>query len=169
MKTAKLGAIFLVSVMALAGTGAAYALWFDYLYIDGWVETGEIGAEIIPGLCWDTEPPEKDFSYIECWTVDDITLVVHVFNAYPCIWYYQEFDIHNSGTIPIHIGEIYWYSNDIVDMGHGTVTFTGINPGTQIHPCETVTGTIEVHLNNFAIQDYDYYFYLDIEYHQWNE
>ena len=39
MKTAKLGAMFMVSLIALAGTGAAYALWWDDLYIDVFIET----------------------------------------------------------------------------------------------------------------------------------
>jgi hypothetical protein len=41
MKTAKLGAIFLVSVMALAGAGAGYAMWFQDLIIDAEIHTGE--------------------------------------------------------------------------------------------------------------------------------
>ena len=41
MKTAKIGAIFLVTVMALAAIGGAYALWFQDLYIDVEINTGE--------------------------------------------------------------------------------------------------------------------------------
>ena len=45
MKTAKIGAIFLVSVMALAGVTAGYAWWTDHLYIRGTVTTDNFGAE----------------------------------------------------------------------------------------------------------------------------
>ena len=45
MKTAKLGAIFLVSVMALAGASAGYAWWIDELHIKGEITTGTFGAE----------------------------------------------------------------------------------------------------------------------------
>ena len=41
MKTAKLGTIFVVSVMALAAVGGAYALWFQDLTIDVEINTGE--------------------------------------------------------------------------------------------------------------------------------
>lgn len=41
MKSAKIGAIFLISVMALAGVGAGYAMWFQDLTIDVEINTGE--------------------------------------------------------------------------------------------------------------------------------
>jgi hypothetical protein len=41
MKTAKIGAIFLISVMALAGVSAGYALWFQDLTIKGEIHTGK--------------------------------------------------------------------------------------------------------------------------------
>ena len=45
MKTAKIGAIFLVSVMALAGVTAGYAWWTDELHIKGTITTDDFGAE----------------------------------------------------------------------------------------------------------------------------
>ena len=46
MKTAKLGAIFLISIMALAGVGAGYAAWTDTVKIDGTVNTGNVDIVI---------------------------------------------------------------------------------------------------------------------------
>ena len=46
MKTAKLGAIFLISIMALAGVGAGYAAWFDTITIQGTVNTGNVDLVI---------------------------------------------------------------------------------------------------------------------------
>lgn len=46
MKTAKLGAIFLISIMALAGVGAGYAAWFDTITIQGTVNTGSVGWDV---------------------------------------------------------------------------------------------------------------------------
>jgi predicted ribosomally synthesized peptide with SipW-like signal peptide len=43
MKSAKLGAIFLISVVALAGIGVGYAAWTDILTIDGTIDTGSVG------------------------------------------------------------------------------------------------------------------------------
>lgn len=45
MKTAKLGAIFLISIIALAGVGVGYAHWQETLYIDGTVNTGNLDVE----------------------------------------------------------------------------------------------------------------------------
>lgn len=45
MKTVKIGAIFLVSVMALAGASAGYAWWNEELHIRGTIETDDFGAE----------------------------------------------------------------------------------------------------------------------------
>jgi hypothetical protein len=47
MKTAKLGAIFLVSVMVLAGAAAANAWWTDKLSIRGTIKTDDFGGEWI--------------------------------------------------------------------------------------------------------------------------
>ena len=49
MKTAKLGAIFMISIMALAGIGAGYAAWTDVITIKGTVNTGTVDV-VIEGL-----------------------------------------------------------------------------------------------------------------------
>ena len=46
MKTAKLGAMFLVAVLALAGIGVGYAAWTDTITIDGTVNTGNVDIDI---------------------------------------------------------------------------------------------------------------------------
>jgi len=45
MKTAKIGVLFLVAVMALAGAGAGYALWSETITISGIVNTGEVDIQ----------------------------------------------------------------------------------------------------------------------------
>ena len=47
MNTAKLGVLFIVSAMALAGIGAGYSAWFDIITIDGTIGTGSVEWEII--------------------------------------------------------------------------------------------------------------------------
>lgn len=42
MKTAKLGAMFLISILALAGIGMGYASWTDTITIEGTVNTGTV-------------------------------------------------------------------------------------------------------------------------------
>ena len=46
MNTAKLGVIFIVAAMALAGVGAGYAAWFDTITIQGTVNTGSVGWDV---------------------------------------------------------------------------------------------------------------------------
>ena len=42
MKTAKIGAMFLISILALAGIGMGYAAWTDTITITGSVNTGSV-------------------------------------------------------------------------------------------------------------------------------
>ena len=120
MKTAKLGAIFLVSVMALAGAGAAYAWWQDELTVVGNITMGTFGWEwspvqyyfshdyknIITGDVWleDTHLPD-DPGYGH---YDQLNILAN--NVYPCtdisIWT----DIHFWGSVP---GHIYDYAYEI--------------------------------------------------------
>jgi hypothetical protein len=162
MKTAKLGAIFLMSVMALAGIGASYACWYDDLDIEGVVWTGVLDAEWSIECVGDTEPDEKDVSWVDAWIEDDL-LVVVVNNAYPCITYWVHFDIHNNGTIPFILGAF--------DIEHDIPGYFNITDfeGVQLHPCEAVYGYIEIHLDNTAEQGATYYFTARIRASQWNE
>jgi hypothetical protein len=55
MKAAKLGAIFMVSVMALAGLGAAYAHWVDEVNYNIKVDMGRLGFGYVSQ--WTNDPP----------------------------------------------------------------------------------------------------------------
>lgn len=46
MKTNKLGTIFLVSILGLAGIGISYAGWIDQITVTGTVQTGYVGFDI---------------------------------------------------------------------------------------------------------------------------
>jgi len=46
MNTAKLGVMFIVAAMALAGIGAGYAAWFDTITVEGSVSTGSVEWEV---------------------------------------------------------------------------------------------------------------------------
>jgi hypothetical protein len=185
MKTAKIGAIFVISIMALSGTGAAYALWYDYLHLDVDVETGYIGMDWSLGQPWDTEPADKDFSYVTAellpWGESDLgRLFIHIYNAYPCIDYVVPFDLHNTGTIPIHLSDPeMWIDGDdnmlTGEDGWGTIKILvdGVEmqwEGWQIHPGEVIYGDIIIHFNNNLPQDiYSWIYCMNIPYHQWNE
>jgi hypothetical protein len=166
MKAGKTGAIFLAFVMALGGAGAGYALWSETLYIEGTVYTGEVNVTIAAGDSWDTEPPEKDVSNISCYTIDD-TLFVLVQNAYPCIDYYQNFTINNTGTIPVKLGPLNITYNEL-PSGH-ILEITPDSNDTQLEPDEEFLGAIHIHLDNNATENTTYLFEADVTAYQWNE
>ena len=163
----KMAAIFAILIITLGTVGVAYATWFKYLYINGTVYTGTLGAVWSIEGARDSEPLEKDFSHIEG-TIDGDDLYVTVYNAYPCIDYYLDINIYNSGTIPIHVyfGEMYGSL-----FGYGTVEVVGLPVGNfiQIHPGEYWYGTIHVHLEQNADMGATYYFYMNNYVVQWNE
>lgn len=164
----KVGVLFLVLALVLTGIGVGVAHWTDTLFIEGDVSTGVLDAEISAGMSWDTEPPEKDVSSISCWVdpADPKTLIVEVLNAYPCIDYYQEFDVHNTGTIPLHIGNL-TVNSGTLPAGCYTLEISDLECE-QLHPCDVVWGEIHLHLDNCAEQDTSYCFSAEIAIEQWN-
>ena len=170
----KIALISLALVLALGTLGIAGALWSDWLYIDGYVETGYIGAEWSLETCYDDEAADKDVSWISARISGD-TMYIDVWNAYPSVTYTVIWDIHNTGTIPIHFDSPLFYT---AGMPAGT-TFTFVaydaagDPvdlyGYQLHPCDTMYGELTIHLDNDAEQDWLYGFYIDLEYGQYNE
>jgi hypothetical protein len=90
MKSTKLGTIFLVSIMALAGVTIGYAAWSETLTIDGDVTTGTFDVDFIAG------PTHSDVTA----EVGESILWVNITNAYPGVIYYANFDIKNVGSVP---------------------------------------------------------------------
>jgi len=154
-------AALLVAMLAL---GLSYALWSTTLTISGTIETGTVSAEIIAGDCYDDEPDEKDVSGICCDVIDGV-LFVTVSNAYPCIEYTCEFNVTNTGSIPVKVQSIIISPEEMADW----VTVNGISVGDQIEPGETVECSLIVHLTNDADQGETYTFTVEILLVQWNE
>jgi len=188
IKKAKIGAIFLVSVMALAGASAGYALWFDYLHLDVSVETGYINAEWSVVQVYDNEIEGKDYSSIEAILFDDFRfesptgalpqtngwMWIYIYNAYPCITYTVDFDLHCTGSIPIHLEDITYNWNTMPDAAE--VTFTDMDGNLipfplQLHPGDVYFGKMTFHFDNTLEQDMDltHVICADLMYHQYNE
>lgn len=172
MKTAKLGAMFLVSVLALAGASAGYALWSETLYIDGYIETGTVDVEwSIHDYGSDESKPISDMVvYIDA---ADGDLCVDIYDAYPCITYWVWFDIHCVGSIPVHFQD---FVIDTTGMPAGaTVTIVPYDATyplitqAQLHFCDEWWGLLKIHLDNTAEEDTDYSFSVSIMAHQYNE
>ena len=122
---AKIGAIFLVSVMAFAALGAAYAHWEETLTIEGTMETDDIdpffdcpgtndppgGQHWDPAECgewinayttWDGDYRDKDVG--SCSVYDDENyLYIDIEDAYPCYYAHPMFCIKNRGSCPVQV------------------------------------------------------------------
>jgi len=165
--------MFVALMVALSMTGVAFACWTETLYISGTVETGELSAEIIAGESFDSEDlvPDKNWSGIYCWVEDD-TLCVYVYNAYPSICYHQFFSIHNNGTIPLHINNIdLTYCDleiDVVISDAAAGHVGGLVLPIQLEPCEYWDGVIVVHVSQDAEEQSYYYFEAEIDITNWN-
>jgi len=129
MKTAKLGAIFLISVLALAGAGVGYSAWFDTITITGTVNTGSVGWDVVEySGTWVYKDLTNDACLVETTPIDDPNLmlvacsyaeqtmvqgdvpedlvpvddsVTVVFdNLFPCIDFEADFTVHYTGSVP---------------------------------------------------------------------
>ena len=169
----RIGLLCLALVLALGSLGVAGALWSDWLYVRGYVETGYIGADWSIEYVSDSEAADKDVSWIVADIVGD-TLWIDIYNAYPYITYTVGWDIHNTGTIPIHFDSP-WIGTDLpADATFTFVAWTAAGDiidlfGYQLHPDETIYGELRIHLGNDAAQNYWYYFWIDLQYGQYNE
>ena len=105
MKTAKLGALFMVSLMAIAGVGASYAVWSDQVAITATATTGYLEYRI------------TDFS------VSDQTLIAGQPATWTGVGTYPEWDSITITVQPTYPG---WAA-----ICHVTVKNTGTLPLTM--------------------------------------
>jgi hypothetical protein len=140
MKSIKLGAIFLTSVMALAVVGVGYAWWQEDLLITGIVTTGSFGMGWSLREDWiypvDGEPflaygynISHDWKNIitvnettgeAVWLSDQDsqgffkTMNIELHNVYPCTDLIIFGDLHYWGIVPGHIVDI----SDVADINY---------------------------------------------------
>jgi len=136
MKTAKLGALFVVFVMAFTAVAASYAHWEETLTISGIMTTDDIdpyffcektndpageGFNPDPDGCgewladgWHGSYRNKDvgscaiaFAYDQAaGAYDNNKLVITINDAYPCYYAHPAFCIGNGGSCPVHLKEV---------------------------------------------------------------
>ncbi len=162
--------VSLILLVLVSLLGLVFSRWFETLNVSGQVNTGEVDAEWSTGRSYDTEPPEKDFSSISCWVDQNNPHLLHVKveDAYPCIVYTQEFDIHNVGTLPVHVGEFVIDRGNLPEGAQVSVEYDYEQYG-QLHPSEEGYGKLTVHLANDAEERATYEFTVSVEVEQWNE
>jgi len=171
MNSTKIGVLILVSILALGAMSVGYALWNESLLISGTVDTSLVDAEWGIHACYDNEPPDKNVSWVEATISNDgNALFVRIINAYPCITYNVDFDIHCIGSMPIRLGPF------DVDYGSlpldSTIIITDLDylsGGPQLEFGDQALGTLSVHLDNSAVQSSIYVFSISIYAFQYDQ
>ena len=136
---ARILVIILALVMGLGLMGVGVSYWSDRLIIQGTLETGTASANIT--WCGGCTPS----AIISCSRVDSDTLELIVADtAEVGPDYYCNFDIRNSGTLPLKIQSIVVVP-DPPESGV-VVGTTGVVAGTQIEPGVVTGGTVHVSL-----------------------
>jgi hypothetical protein len=132
MKTAKLGAIFLVAIMAMTAIGAAYAHWEETLTVRGIMETDNIdvafycedsnddpddnlASRLDPDSCgdwisrsWVGQRRNKDVGWMDVVVPADNNnwLDITIGDAYPCYFAHAFWCVKNYGSVPVLIHSI---------------------------------------------------------------
>ena len=177
MKT-KMTAIFAILMIALMTSGIAYACWYKYIYINGFVKTGKLDAVFqTDGISWNAT--DEHGVLIPAHKLVNITVdahrdpadfekfIVNITGLYPCIWIHIYFNITNTGTVP-------WIVNSTSVTAAadfpGTVTLTPADIiGKQVDAGGELQADIEVHITNDAVEETLYTFTMTILVVQWNE
>lgn len=113
---------------------------------------------------------------------DGKTITVILSNAWPCYYPKVEFDITNSGTIPVKIRSIeieapmvpYDCDGDsYIEPGEETEAITaeisGVSVGMQIDPGDTVSGELQIHTTDAITPEKNYQFAVTFTVWNWNE
>jgi hypothetical protein len=133
MKTAKIGAIFLVAIMSMTALGAAYAHWEETLTIEGIMDTDDIDVAF---YCEDSNDWELDYTMdpLECgewinreWDPygevgrrnknvgymnldvpedNNNLLKITIGDAYPCYYSHAFWCVRNYGSCPVLINSV---------------------------------------------------------------
>lgn len=108
MKTAKLGALFLVSVLALAGIGVSYAQWTDSVTINATATTGDLEYRITRFIVTDQSGIG---TWHPTWTGignygNEESITVTVAPTYPGWEAICQLTVKNTGNIPLELHSI---------------------------------------------------------------
>lgn len=186
-KKTSIPVIAAVILVALATSGYSYAHWTEWMYLDGYVETGYMCAEIV--TWFGNDPPgsidpgyTKDIATTYAWidSVDPRYAYVQIVDAYPSYEVRFTCDIHNCGTIPwnmttptvngVTLIDSEWVDFDLDEDGDFDVNIMYIDgENKQVHPCQIVEWSLRIHVKQGADACGElYYFLLEVEVVQWN-
>lgn len=174
----RLGILFMVLVIALAGIGAAFAAWTDVITIQGTVTTGNVditverysgteawkvephGIEVIHG--WmplptpsgtpvGTEPVGKAIA--RAGTTGEADVVFEFVNLFPCVEFCADILVHYDGSIPAMV-DFKMLSADqwIIDaIANGNVTVNTYLSNAAGDKGQQVAYPIQMHKCNYLL------------------
>ncbi|MBI5945931.1 MAG: hypothetical protein HY864_16340 [Chloroflexi bacterium] len=156
----------LILVLVLASAGVAYGMWAETLTINGTVATGNVDAELSIFQVWDVET--KPIGTCAAVLSPDLNaLTVTVGNGYPLYECYVKFDVHNVGSIPIHIHQPVLVNPSSTFM---TVSYQDCYiQDYQLHTGDLTYCTLKIVILQAAGQSANYTFSGTILAHQYNE
>ena len=162
---AKLCVLFLVAMMVSAGVGTSYASYTGGIHFSNCCPECYCDVKFIDATASDNEFEDdvvdpKDVGSVSAQIVDDNTITVQVDNAYPLYRAYITFILKNTGSMPLHIDEVYLEDYDTTAL---YVEVTDVVACTWIDPGETATGMVTVEVLQAAKQNWQYPFHVDIK------
>ena len=122
-------------LLSLCVMGVGYAAWTDTVRIDGTVEMGYMGVVLSEGVS----------STNITASLAGHTIYIEINAGCAGEYEYRDFDIHNTGTIPLRIQDI-----QIVCSPGLQAEVNGVGVGTQVEPSgvypDTVYGTVAMNV-----------------------
>jgi hypothetical protein len=105
---------------------------------------------------------------------DDLDLKITITNGYPGYKCEVEFEVKNTGTIPV---KLYFFDKDGIRLtlpatftiGDAVTCTLDGEDGAQVHPDESETYTLSCVVEQSASEDYQYTTQIYIQARQWNE
>ncbi len=165
-KPARVGVLFMSIVVMLAMVGVGSALWSEVLDISGTVETGNVDVEFSIG---DIEENDHGKEVADCLArLDENLLQIFILGGYPSYECWVPFDVHNVGSVPVHIYHPQW----TVLPPTEAVTFSMVRcyeEDTQLHFDEQAFCWLYIHVEQEALQGETYVFEGFLEARQFNE
>jgi hypothetical protein len=153
----KLFAASILTMITLGTMGYSYACWNGRIHINPCRCNCDVKFTKV--TTYDNEI-EKDVADITAQiTCDRSTIDAYITNGYPCYEAYMDFTIKNTGNKPIHIDEVTIGDYDKTAL---EIEMTNIIACTWISPCETIDGSLTVHILQEAKQNWQYTFQVKI-------
>lgn len=144
--------ISLIVLLALAGMGVGYGLWFENLFIAGTVTTGTVDVEITATV-EEVESKDVGTCVIDEDMLGENLVLVDVDNAYPSYECWVTVAVANVGTVPVHLTLPEWWDEwegwtdevepfELIDFDEDCFETA------QVHPGESESCRFLIHFDN---------------------